>query len=224
MPKVQSSPDAEFDFAFRPKTYWPETPTEATVLGQVKGAVRRRAAARALEQGGEPPPDGAVEFMLRPALTEEEREMWGRMHPSHMGGEYLPAMLPGEVEVANIALRSVTRDVIQVRARPLEGGIAFRVVDEYEAEGSEYAIEPERAEGPLPMGELVDLIDTADPGEQSCGLGLVEPPLFANLEGCDPDDLVGLVTVSSAFYPQLGAYYEARANAVLDEARVREDE
>jgi hypothetical protein len=224
MPRVQPPSDAEFDFEIRPKTYWPETPTEATVLGQVKGAVRRQAAANALQQGGEPPPDGAVEFMLRPDLTEEEREMWGRMHPSHMGGEYLPAMLPGEVEIANIALLSVTGDVIQVRARPLEGGIAFRVVDEYEAEGSEYAIEPERAGQPLSMGELVDLIDSADPGEQPYGLGLVEPPLVANLEGCDPDDLAGFVTVTSAFYPQLGAYYEARANAVLDEARLREDE
>jgi hypothetical protein len=222
MQKVRLLSDAEYDFGFRPKTYLPETATEATVLGEVKGAVRRRAAGRALEQGGEPPPEGAVEFMLTPDLTEQERETWGRMHPSHTGGEYLPAMLPAEVEIANVAFLSVTGDVIQVRARPVEGGVAFRIVDEYEAEGSEYAITPELAARPLAMGELVDLIDTADPGDQSYGLGLVEPPLVANLEGCDPDDLVGFVTVTSAFYPQLGAYYQTCAKAVLDEARVDE--
>ncbi len=74
---------------------------------------------------------------LDPALLHDvphdaARQSLGRIHPSFMGGEYLPGYLPGEVEIARICLRSTTSDVISLRARPNEAGIAYRIADEYE--------------------------------------------------------------------------------------------
>jgi hypothetical protein len=39
----------QFDFGYRPGTYWPWLPNEATMLAQIKGSARRAAAAAALE-------------------------------------------------------------------------------------------------------------------------------------------------------------------------------
>ena len=58
--------------------------------------------------------------------------MWGRLHPSNMGGEYLPLLRKGEVEIARISLQSVTADQISIRARRLSKRIGYRIVDEYE--------------------------------------------------------------------------------------------
>jgi len=40
------------------------------------------------------------------------------IHPSFMGGEYLPDYRRDEIEIARIELESTTSDVISVRARP----------------------------------------------------------------------------------------------------------
>ncbi len=50
-----------------------------------------------------------------------------------MGDEYLPDYLPGEVEIARVSLRSVTADMIALRARPEGVGIRYRWVAEQEA-------------------------------------------------------------------------------------------
>lgn len=41
----------DFDFDYRPKTYWPVSPTRAELLSRVKGRVRRRLAEQALAGG-----------------------------------------------------------------------------------------------------------------------------------------------------------------------------
>ena len=67
-----------------------------------------------------------------------------------MGGEYLPADLEDEIEVARIELASTTGDVIQLRARPSDGRILYRAVGESWDEGSRYAVTPEESAEPLP--------------------------------------------------------------------------
>ena len=48
-----------------------------------------------------------------------------------MGGEYLPPVKKGEVEIARISLESVSGDQISVRARRSGGRISYSIVDEY---------------------------------------------------------------------------------------------
>jgi hypothetical protein len=142
-------------------------------------------------------------------LFESDRETLGRVHPALMGGEYLPPFLDDETEIARISLASTTADQISVRAQRLPDGIAYRIVDEY-GDIVEYVCQPTRSELPLTLGELVALIDGAAPDG-----GAALSHLYGNVAaGCgDPCDLRYFVRVRSEFYPQLGAYYDARIAA-----------
>lgn len=221
----------EFDFKFQPETYWPELPTERTVLSRVQGTVRRELAERLLE-GEPPPPGGDIDFVLDERIDDEAAlRMWGRVHPQMLGGEFLPAYLPGEVEIARIEMRSTTGDVIQIRARPLDGRIAYRVVDEYETEHGDpntwaYVIEPAATHKPLALGELIDLIDTARltgciaHDDERYDIGLIEGTLNANLDGdAELESMRDFFTVSSPFYPELGRYYDAVMQHWYDEQK-----
>jgi hypothetical protein len=55
--------------------------------------------------------------MLEPC-RDEARISLGQIHPTFMGGEYLPNYCRQEVEIARIALASTTSDVISLRASP----------------------------------------------------------------------------------------------------------
>ena len=80
-----------------------------------------------------------------------------------MGGEYLPPLRKGEVEIARISLASVTADQISVRARRSRGRIRYRVVDEY-METSTYVCHPASSVSPLSLGELIALMESASDG------------------------------------------------------------
>lgn len=210
--------DGRFDFDYRPEKYWPELPTEETVVAKVKGTVRRNVARQLLKEADETAPEEVGDFVLKHDLGEAGKTHFGSFHPSNLGGEFLPDSPDDEIEIARVELRSVTGDVIQVQARPESEGISYRVVDDYWDEGVHYATAPEKSTRPLSFGELIDLMDTAlaikVDEEDAYGPGLVEPNLDYNLEGgAELEDLSGFVIVSSAFYPQLEAYYEARSDA-----------
>jgi hypothetical protein len=213
--------DAEFDFAFRPQTYWPGLPSEETIHAQIKGTVRRDLAKGMLE--GKPSTIAGADFAFEESLDEKTRETWGRVHPDMLGGEFLPDYLQGEVEIARIDLASVTSDALQLRARPDDGEIAYRVVDDYETEHGDpstwaYKLEPTRSVEPLTLGELIDLIDGARRtgaiayGNEKYDAGLIGGIINQNLEMADQEfeSMRDFFTVSSAFYPQLGPYYDAR--------------
>jgi hypothetical protein len=105
----------QYNLGFRPSTYW-ETPD--TVLANIKGEQRRRAIRKLLDAGDV---EVLEERLLAESLTDEERRALGRLHPSLMGGEYLPTYQGDEVEIARVALQSTTGDVVSFRARR-EGG------------------------------------------------------------------------------------------------------
>jgi len=237
-PALQFPFDSEFDFSFRPDSYWPQTPTEETVLAGIKGTARRDVARRALEGeelvrlGDDALYEGAMEFVLQEELSEAERQSWGSIHPAMMGGEYLPGMEPQEVEIARVDLQSTTADAIQIRARPDKDGIHYRVVDEYEADGSRYELEHPTSERPLSLGQLIDLIDTArqpegsylHSGDDRYDIGLVDSVRDMNADnGSDLETMRYFVSVSSAFYPTLTDYYEKRADAWLEAAGAAEE-
>ena len=62
---------------------------------------------------------------------ERRRSALGRLHPSFMGGEYLPDRRDTEVEIARINIDSTTSDVTSVYAKAGKDRIRYRVVDEY---------------------------------------------------------------------------------------------
>jgi hypothetical protein len=68
------------------------------------------------------------------SLDEEARRSLGQIHPSFMGGEYLPNYRRHEVEIARIELQSTTSDVISLRARGTGLRIKYRLVDEYQTD------------------------------------------------------------------------------------------
>jgi hypothetical protein len=180
--------------------------------------IRPTATERALEDPDDPhlPP---VDFTFAEVLSQDEREAWGQIDPMFMGGEYLPELEPGEVEIARIELESVTGDVLQVRARQAEDGLRYRVVDEY---GTRYHLTPSASASPLSFGDLIDLIDTARVTADSenrfdddrYDIGLFDGILNATYDhGGDLEETRHFVSVSSAFYPTLTEYYERRAEA-----------
>jgi len=147
--------------------------------------------------------------LLKDTLTDAERERLGRIHPSFMGGEYLPEFKIGEEEIVRIQLASTTSDVISVRARPVSGGIAWRVVDEYPDRG-EYVLATEVSRAPLTLAELIELLDGASyngPFEGGLPLGWNNNSLDCG--GGDAAELRHFTTVESSFYPELSAHYES---------------
>lgn len=64
-------------------------------------------------------------------LHEEDRRALARLHPSLMGGEYLPSRQETEVEITRINIDSTTSDVTSIYAKTGKKRIYYRVVEEY---------------------------------------------------------------------------------------------
>jgi hypothetical protein len=63
-------------------------------------------------------------------LPDEDRRALGRLHPSFMGGEYLPDRRDTEVEIARINIDSTTSDVTSVHAKAGKNRICYRIVSQ----------------------------------------------------------------------------------------------
>ena len=136
---------------FRPNTYFWAKELGIHLLSDIKGANRRRIAQHALQddQSGDIAPE-----LLAHALEEQGRRFIGRLHPSFMGGEYLPSTRKQEVEIARITIASTTQDVTCVYARPLGKRISYRIVDEYNGD-TITGRQTRTSTKPLSLGELV---------------------------------------------------------------------
>ncbi len=146
---------------------------------------------------------------LADSLSHEHRRAAGIVHPSLMGGEYLPDCLRGEVEIARIMMASATRDVQSIRARPLPPGnrrIRYRVVDEYNAE---YTLDRSYSLRPLTLVALTRLMERAwyEGNYQRLVVGFLE---FSADCGADADAYRHFLTISSDVHPELSACHEER--------------
>jgi hypothetical protein len=200
----------QWDFDFRPKSYWVRS-AENHVLSLIPGEVRREIARAALAAGGLDALTGTSA-----TLTEEERRAWSGIHPAFMGGEFLPPIDQNQIEVARIALNSVTGDVISLRARRGRGDrIRYEFVDEYPEEERAYSFSPATSPRPLSFGEVVRLLEEATvSGTEPAYENLLTGGIELNLaEGADLLEMVRFVRVTSTYYPQLEAYFEARFEA-----------
>jgi hypothetical protein len=118
-----------FDSNYKPRTYFWPLGLKPHPLSSIKGATRRSLIAGVLAEDLDA---DIPRVLLQAALPEPLRQFVGRLHPSGMGGEYLPDLILNEVEIARITIASTTQDVTCVYARQVEDGIFLRVVDEYD--------------------------------------------------------------------------------------------
>jgi hypothetical protein len=230
-------PDAQnYNLDYRPESYW-DDPRAA--YANVKGEVRRRKIQQAelLGQLESLPP-----LIFADDLPEEIRHWQSSIAHELTAGEYLPDYQPGEIEIARVLLRSVNADVIAVRACAVvhagQRRIRYCIVDE---DGCGPRYEPGIAESaePLTFGELIHLLDRTKlyDGKHFIGYGLVTwfrdwtfcpgapPDLYIDKERAelnprlkpkgDPASFKDYTSVSSMFYPELGAWYAEVADEWL---------
>jgi hypothetical protein len=192
------------DLDYRPHYFW-AADLKVQLPSSIVGEARRQLV-RTLVTSDAPIPDGLDAVVL----DDDTRQMWGRIHPSNMGGEYLPSLRKGEVEIARISLESVTADQISVRARRMGRRIGYCVVDEY-PDALTYVCHPTSSVSPLSLGELVALMETAREGGS-----IIIPILAMNVRGgSTPTEFATFITVTSDFYADLGPYYRALTDAWL---------
>ena len=91
--------------SFRPNSYWEDNDPLAAILRNVKSTNRRQMITDYWNAG-------RLEELFPENLADDpgpDAQLFlERLHPSFMGGAYLPDFLPTEVEIARIELKSVT--------------------------------------------------------------------------------------------------------------------
>jgi len=210
------------DPGFRPTSYWDVADPIVAITATIRGEVRRRLVTDLLT--GEAERNAAVGWQLEGLELDAEllADVAGAqdldrlcdIHPWFRGGEHLPALLLGEVEIARIVVWKADLLVVSIRAqRDHTGRIRYRVVDEI---GTRYCHYRRSSLKPLSAFELIRLID----GLRIHGWRIVSDD-FVRTMRCqyvaapESDDDVRraarLVTVSSPFYPGLDGFYALRA-------------
>src|SRR6516165_10450438 len=90
--------------------------------------------------------------LLRDTLDEDTRGRLDLIHPSYMGGEYLPNYGRDEDEIERIELQTTTSDVINDRALPRGKRIEYSVCDEYLVE---YRLPQKTSRQPFSLRDLI---------------------------------------------------------------------
>jgi hypothetical protein len=146
--------------------------------------------------------------LLADTLDEHARRSLGLIHPSFMGGEYLPNYTLDEVEIARIELESTTSDVISVRARPRGNRIEYSICDEYE---SEFRLPQKTSSHPFSLRRLIYFLDNVEHGESDPSwkrFGFVLSYNQCNLDcGTPVEELENFTRVTSDFFLDLGLHY-----------------
>jgi hypothetical protein len=203
--------NADINYAFRPSSYfWPIT-RETHLIAAIKGE-RRRNAVRAAYANNTA--NRLSDQYTVPVLAEQDRRALGAVHPSYMGGEYLPNRQDTEVEIARINIDSTTSDVVCIYAKAGKDRIFYRVVDEYD--GDTLGEKTTRSSKcPLTLKQLVTFFLRAWSLREVLG--------FNEL---DLDDALRFTRPSSEFYPQFAAAIRAEIAEwyAADEHNDEEDE
>ena len=166
----------DIDLNFLPDTYFRPQKLERYLLSKVRGAVVRKKLRALFDEGRHAE---VRKLLITEALSANDRKVLESFHPMFMGGNYLPDTEDGEVEIARISIKSTTFDVTCVYARPVEGAIHFRVVDEYGGDTLQHPAEAQ-TDKPMTLGEfadfflrawpLIDLLDMYFENDQSGAL------------------------------------------------------
>jgi hypothetical protein len=213
----------ELNIKYQPETYWPDSLTPDQLFSRILGKERQEIARYIYSEQGF---SGLTAFIAREKLGKKEREEWGAIHPRFMGGEFLPALEKGEVEIAHISLASVTSDQICVRAKQERKIIKYSVVTEYDdEEGLRYKMPFNESDKPLTLGDLIKLIEGSHIPTNIYPGGIVESCWWTEYdEDRSVEDAIAFISISSSFYPELKTYYELLGQEWSEENRVEEEE
>ena len=201
---------AGIHYTLRPKSYWDDTSVEQAVLRGVKGKRRRQILSRALAEGKF---ETVSQKIQSAEISNELRDRLGQIHPSLMGGEYLPSYERYETEIARIELESTTSDVISIRARWEDEQIHYRVVDEY---STEFHCDPDSSDGPLSLGEFIEFIDAVSCQDLWGPFSLAFNELNAD-GGTERRRLRHFTRINSDVYLQLSEHFEKVFEEWVDE-------
>ena len=212
---------SEFDFGYRPASYFEDLDRNTLIVASIFGEERRKDVQDRLESGDFDPIVWG-EWLTETKLDESTRELIGRVHPAFMGGEYLPDFREDEIEIARIICASVTQDVTSIRARRSGKRISYRIVDEHE---NKFIVSKKSSPQSLTMQELIDLINGSKQLEDEKEGGIIFSIMNWNLENViDPSTLRGFISVASSFYPELARYYAGEIDRYVDGFLVKNEE
>ena len=156
----------------------------------------------------------------QPKLHEPLKEEITGIHPWMMGGEYLPDFAANEIEIARVVLQSTAMDVSSLRVKKRKNRYFYRIVDEYE---NTFILPQKTSTHPLKMKTVISIISECqmtfhDDGTSPSELGLVLPSIsFMVNEHLPKSDILGFVSVQSAFYPNLDDYFAEMQSIWIDE-------
>ena len=190
----------KIDLEFRPKSYWGELDK---ILSNIKGQWRREQVKYSLLKN-----EFIPEEILQDEISDELRDYISKIHPSFMGGEYLPNYKTFEVEIARVIYESTTRDVMSFRAKLGKSRIYYRIEDEYE--DMSWISTRKSSLKPLTLKQLIKMILTAYvEGEDYPHKMMIDGTFFCDYfwewEGIDHNN--GFIRVESDFYPKICDYF-----------------
>ena len=204
------------DYTFRPVSYWNDTTVQQAILRGIKGTQRRELITKALTEGRL---ESVSDELQSAEVSDGVRDHLGRIHPSFMGGEYLPGYQRQETEIVRIELESTTSDVISIRARWWQGRLRYRVVDEYK---ETFEVKPATSQHPFTLGQLVRFIDRVSHRDLWGPFSLAYNELNAD-GGTDRRQLRHFTRISSDIYLQLHDHFEHVFAEWVREAEVDAD-
>jgi hypothetical protein len=215
-PAPESAPESAVDMDFRPAHYSDFlNPMEAMVNG-IAGQMRRdvtrcrvtddmvRVVYEMSHSADGPPP-------LEEKVDQGYIRSMNRFHGPHwLGGEYLPDLNAGEIEIARIVLASVLCDVLSIRARWVGGRYHYRILDEYE---TVFTHRRKTSKRTLTLAQIIELIQSADGDQWETGeRGLVECWWEQEWDyGSEPRACTRFAKVESEIYLGMPDYYRLRA-------------
>jgi hypothetical protein len=144
----------------------PAVTAEEEILRRIKGNYRRRFVARGIQDQGA---DSVPEEWKKHDISDVLKGWLGQQHPRLRGGEDLPDLEDGEVEIARLTLaNSVHGEVTSLRAKRAKqnGKISLRMVDEYE---SEITLPYQVSNMPLTSEQVICLFRDANPSATKFG-------------------------------------------------------
>jgi hypothetical protein len=202
---------SEIDLEYKPKTYFGPQPLVRYLIDQVKGAVVRERLELLLSEGKMQEIHALLDGE---GVTTNSIRYLESVHPMFMGGNYLPDMEDGEIEIARIEISSTTHDVTCLFAKMENGEIQYRIVDEYDGDT---LISPKE----MTTDEPMTLKDMTDFFLKSWSLIEV---LEMNFEG-DLEPALEFFQAKSKFYPDFDKLCRERVIEAFPEPEaVEEDE
>jgi hypothetical protein len=154
------------DYFAKPKSL------EEAIIRRIKGDHRKAFIAEAIKQDGL---DSIPPQWTAHELGEMFKMMLTSRNPRNRGGEDLPDLEEGEVEIARVSLAdSVHGEVTSLRVRRDGNAMALRLVDEYQ---TEFELPTDRIEKPFTDTELVEFLADCEPCpfETDCRLRIASP-------------------------------------------------